>query len=384
MLTRHLKFLLVAILVAASVIIVFLTIIFKEILTIEIVWIAWGVLIAAGSVIGTIVFDIYDRHKQNKTQILELVRSYGEQLANLSDKEPKLNNKKDCENYAIEYLDLMDQIAYLYMEDSIPPSVAIYFDNNFSYAKTLLIWLNHTWYEIPTDDKKIEVNVKMNLDEKDKNKKNKKVLDAKDIDKMNLYEVDENKEKKKIPVAKDLITTWEHLYKWWEKMEIVPFDPEELPEAMQRYDSLPSEDITIFLEVVRGYGKQLTELMDKERTLKTRLDCELYAMSYLDLMDQIAFLYKKKSIPEDVAEYFDNYFSYAKALLIWIQDKTGILIDEKRSKIEIRLYDDKKTIIPQEIRDEWIDLVTWCENRKIDASDIEQLPETMQKYRVKH
>lgn len=326
----------------------------------ELFWISVGVIIAALSAIGTISFDIYDRYKEKKTQNLELVRSYGQQLADLSDKEPKLNNKKDCENYAIEYLDLMDQIAYLYDRHSISHTVAEYFDNNLAYAKTLLIWLNEKWYKISNKREKINTF------------------------EMKLYEEDESGKNKTTPVAFEFEITWTHLIKWLDDKQVTPFDAEELPEAMQNYCTLPAEGITEFLEVIRSYGKQLTELLDKERNLNTNLDFELYAMSYLDLMDQIAFLYKKKSIPEDVAEYFDNYFSYAKALLIWIQDKTGILIDEKRSKIEIRLYDDKKTAIPQEIRDEWIDLVTWCENRKIDASDIEQLPETMQKYRVKH
>lgn len=130
-----------------------------------------GVFIAAGSAIATIVFDIYDRHKQNKAQILELVRSYGQQLTELMDKERSLSTKKDCEIYAMAYLDLMDQIAYLYEQGSIPQSVAkySYFGNNFSYAKSMLKWIktknvvlpkdvNETWIDLVNwcDDNKIE------------------------------------------------------------------------------------------------------------------------------------------------------------------------------------------------------------------------------------
>lgn len=302
-------------------IIIILTKLPEKILSDEIVWVAWGVLIAAGSAIVAIVFDIYDRHKQNKAQILELVRSYGQQLTDLMDKERSLTIKKDCETYAMAYLDLMDQIAYLYRQGSIPQSVAKYkyFENNFSYASTMLMWV-----------------------------KEKKVVLQKDIND----------------------DTWEDLVEWCKKQDIGEYDPDQLPDAMQNYDSLPDDDITGLLEVVRGYSKQLTDLMYNERTLITKLDCELYAIAYLDLMDQIAFLYSKGSIPKDIAVYFENNFEHAMTLLEWIEKKKDTLLPKNDDS-----WKGKWT-------GPWTDLVQWCEKQvpKIEASGDVNLPDAMQNY----
>lgn len=291
-----------------------------DLLANEIVWVAWGVFIAAGSAIATIVFDIYDRHKQNKAQILELVRSYGQQLTDLMDKERRLSTKKDCETYAMSYLDLMDQIAYLYEQGSMPQTVArySYFGNNFSYAKSMLKWIKANNVVLP----------------------------------------------------KDIDETWIDLVNWCAANKIDEFDDDQLPDAMQKYDSLPDEDITGLLEVVRGYSKQLTDLMYNERTLITKLDCELYAIAYLDLMDQIAFLYSKGSIPKDIAVYFENNFEHAMTLLDWIEKKKDTLLPKNDDS-----WKGKWT-------GPWTDLVQWCEKQvpKIEASGDINLPDAMQNY----
>lgn len=312
----------------------------KEIFSNEIVWIAWGVFLAAGSTIATIVVDIYDRHKQNKTQFLELVKGYSQQLTELTDKERNLNTQKDCETYAMSYIDLMDQIAYLYSKDSIPRDIAVYFGNNFSYAKTLLIWLRDKKVVLPNN------------------------LSETRIVQMHWYG------DKQITIPEELKVIWQHLVEWCDKNKIDAFDVDQLPDAMQEYNSLPSEDITGLLEVVRGYSQQLTDLMYKERNLNTKLDCELYAIAYLDLMDQIAFLYSKGSIPKDIAVYFENNFEYAMTLLGWVEKKKDILLPKNDDSWE------GKWTGP------WTDLVQWCEKQtpKIEASGEKALPDAMQNY----
>jgi len=294
----------------------------------EIRWLFLGVIATAGGIAVSIVFSAWENRREDQTRFLQLVKDYSKELKELTNEERTLKTQLDCETYAINYLDLMDQIAYLYNQKKIPKKVGHYFDNYFAYALTILEWVNKHKIRTLQDPKKED-------------------------EWSDLVEWTKRRDKEKAETDD-------------KKAKFEGFDKEYLPEPMKNYLTLPTEEIdkARLLQLVREYGAELTGLIDRERILKTQRDCETYARSYLDLMDQIAFLYKKGSIPEDIGEYFDNYFAYALTILKWV------------NKHKIRTLQDPKK------EDEWSDLVEWCNTHKdkIEAFDENELPEEMLDY----
>lgn len=275
-----------------------------------------GIIITGSGIILTAIFDAFEHWREERSRMLEIIKDYSNQVKDLESKERTLTSKLDCEIYAHNYLDLMDQIAYLLNNRIIRKDLEEYFDNYFAYALALRDWM----YE----------HVIKKVSEKEKN--------------------------------------WPELIEWGtytRKSEFEPFEQTDLPESMINYDNLSDEptDKAQSLQLVREYGKELKELESKERDLQTPQDCEIYAINYLDLMDQIAFLYKKGSLPLDVSEYFDNNFAYALTILNWV------------NKYKIRVRQTEK-------EDYWSDLVKWCDEHKekIEPFEAELLPESMINY----
>lgn len=54
------------------------------------------------------------------------------------------------------------------------------------------------------------------------------------------------------------------------------------------------------VELIQQYGAQLSEIMNSESSLETKIDCSLYVERYLDTLEQIASLYKKGSLRKNV------------------------------------------------------------------------------------
>ncbi len=107
--------------------------------------------------------------------------------------------------------------------------------------------------------------------------------------------------------------------------------------------------------------------------MKTKADCESYAWNYLDIVDSIAYLYKKTIIPSDVIDYFDNNTLYALLLREWLL----------KNKIRDEMPADAET---------WSDLINFCKEHKMAEFDSknnmkmnfdkekERLPYAMQNY----
>ncbi len=271
-----------------------------------------GVIIA---VIATVIGVYYAAKAENRAsdeRTQGVVEGYSNQITELRDKESSLKSASNCEAYAVNYVDLMDRIAYLYRSETLPTETAGYFENEFAYALTMIQW----------------------------------------IEKHNVID--------KLPKGKD--SMWTDLLGWCNE-KIDPLDEAQLPMPMQKYDELPVEEVdrVRMLQLIEGYSQQITELKNKERSLKTTTDCETYAINYVDLMDQIAFLYAQESIPKDIGRYFENEFAYALTMIQWI---------EKHNVID-KLPKGKDSM--------WTDLLGWC-NEKIDPLDEAQLPMPMQKY----
>ena len=71
------------------------------------------------------------------------------------------------------------------------------------------------------------------------------------------------------------------------------------------------------LELIQKYGEELTNIVNTEIDLATKLDCTIYAERYLDTLEQIAILYHKEMLRESVAEFFENNFRYGLSIWRW-------------------------------------------------------------------
>jgi hypothetical protein len=117
------------------------------------------------------------------------------------------------------------------------------------------------------------------------------------------------------------------------------------------------------MDLFQNFTKQLTELIEREGNLRTKSQCEAYAMNYLDTVDEIAFLYNSKKIGE-ITWYFEDHFRYGITIHKWM--------------INHRIVEETK-----EEKDRWSDLLKiskflWDEHLGVLPED--QLPYAMQKY----
>ena len=322
-----------------------------------------GILVAIGTSAIGIIFQVKEHQRARRERNLSIVEGYSNQLTELKNKESVLKTKKDCETYAQSYLDLMDQIAYLCANGrGISKDVRDYFENDFAYALTLIWWLKNKelvkeesingFFDIP-EEKPTEIHItKKNFEDKS--------FPWYDLIHWCLYEEDEKK-------------------------VILPFDNDQLPDAMSNYNDLHEEDIEGTLEVVKGYGEKLNELSRDESKLKSALEWELYATSYLDTLDSIAYLLRKNIIPKGVDDYFENYFAYGLRMIIWLEekelvDKIKIVKKQNNESAPSELSCEKwlKTANMDIDREySWPDLLNWCKKKNIEPYDNEQLPQKM-------
>lgn len=91
-----------------------------------------------------------------------------------------------------------------------------------------------------------------------------------------------------------------------------------------RREEIKKED----LELIHNYGNKLSEIVESERHLSTKLDCTLYAERYLDTIEQVATLYDKTMLRDDVVDYFQNHFSYGKHLWFWYKKNVENVADD--------------------------------------------------------
>lgn len=78
-------------------------------------------------------------------------------------------------------------------------------------------------------------------------------------------------------------------------------------------------------EIIQTYSSKITEITNKESTLKTKQDCALYAEQYLDTLEEIATLSLAGNFNRGivnrtyrhVTDYFNNNFAYGYDLWWW-------------------------------------------------------------------
>ena len=332
-----------------------------------------GIIIAVVTSAIGIFFQAKEQKRARHERNLSIVEGYSSQLTELKNKERTLKTKKDCETYAQNYLDLMDQIAYLCRKGrGIPKDVRDYFENDFAYALTIIWWLkenNLIKAESIEDFFYVPEQGFRKSDNEDRTK-------TRDVYISESYtKHTKNFDDKSFP--------WYDLICWCldenDKKVITPFDDDQLPDAMYFYDQLHEEDIEGTLEVVKGYGEKLNELTKEESKLTSDLECELYAIEYLDTLDSIAYLLRKNVIPRGVDDYFENYFAYGLTMIRWLEKKNlgdKITIVPKKQKLSFKKwYETDDILVEREYP--WPDLLNWCKKKKIEPYDDSQLPKKM-------
>ena len=83
--------------------------------------------------------SIKENTKASHSQIL---RGFHEDLTNRLNKNSVLKTNEDCMRYANDYLNTIDEIAYLEIQGKIPHFVADYLKRFFAYGMIIIDWYN--------------------------------------------------------------------------------------------------------------------------------------------------------------------------------------------------------------------------------------------------
>lgn len=374
------------------------------------IWLVVGVGTAAIGVGIAAVVTVFDRKSEIKKRTQELIQLYDEELRTIINEEKSLSTKLDCVLYVERFLDTLEKIASLSSDKNFGKAVSDFFENNFSYGIDLWRWyqinvikirgdligvslITGPLWELPIKNPR-EKNTLSNISDEEYNvfldtykefKENDFV--KKYLEKNKLPEINESELKKSI---NEFLGNerWSEFRFWCRTQtpEISPLQsdfgkilkdvPEDekyqiLPDSLnESYDLLPEENGLTkgeFVEIIRGYGNDLGKLTEKERNLKTQVDCAIYAEQYLDTLEQLASLYEKDILPKKAADYFENKFCYGMNLWNWYEK----FVDTKKSKKDPTKYEQKTPddIIKEwkkrdEKNDRWLAFKWWCDGGK--------------------
>lgn len=82
--------------------------------------------------------------KQNtRATYAQLLRGFHEDLTQRLNKNVILHTTEDCERYANDYLNTLDEIAFLATNNKIPTDIAGYFHRFFSYGQRIIDWYDN-------------------------------------------------------------------------------------------------------------------------------------------------------------------------------------------------------------------------------------------------
>jgi hypothetical protein len=124
--------------------------------------------------------------------------------------------------------------------------------------------------------------------------------------------------------------------------------------------SLIMQNDTMMTELLTSLAHDMSKEIEKESKLRTRLECILYVITYLDNLSRIAILFERKHLTNDMKDYFAAYFSY------------GLTLESFYKVIAPQRY--------EQIREKrWGRIHEWCKHEKIDAAGDDDLPEIMKK-----
>ena len=300
-------------------------------------WIGVGVIIAGGAAGAGIIITVFDRKSENKKRNQELMKTYSDEIREISNQESKLMTKQDCALYTEQYLDTLEQIATLRDQEIFTDEAIRYFENNFVYGRDLWWWYNKYIHGLEDDVQDI-------IWRATKNSRQEKFSYQQFLDAASeLVAENKIKEPKILRTLKeDAITNFLNDDRWpayrklcmTEEVPITEFyydyegiggktknDWRVLPDIMYfKFDDIPDENglsKAEFVEIIRPYANDLSEFVEKEKEMETPEQFEVYAEQYLETLEQIGTLYRNKIIPYKAKEYFENKFSYGINLWQW-------------------------------------------------------------------
>lgn len=77
-----------------------------------------------------------------KATYAQLLRGFHEDLTGRLNKNTVLKTTEDCERYANDFLNTLDEIAYLALNGTIPLGIAEYLKRFFAYGLRIIDWYN--------------------------------------------------------------------------------------------------------------------------------------------------------------------------------------------------------------------------------------------------
>jgi hypothetical protein len=82
-------------------------------------------------------------HENTKATYSQLLRGFQEDLTTRLDKNSVLKTTEDCQRYANDYLNTVDEIAFLDINGKIPQGIAKYLERFFAYGLNIIDWFDH-------------------------------------------------------------------------------------------------------------------------------------------------------------------------------------------------------------------------------------------------
>ena len=80
--------------------------------------------------------------ENTKATYSQLLRGFHEDLTTRLNKNSVLRTTEDCERYANDYLNTVDEIAFLETNKKIPQDIAKYLQRFFAYGLNIIDWYN--------------------------------------------------------------------------------------------------------------------------------------------------------------------------------------------------------------------------------------------------
>ena len=144
--------------------------------------------------------------------------------------------------------------------------------------------------------------------------------------------------------------------------------------------ALEDAEKTQFATLLNDLGNEHTIILQQEQELeklyrefnekqvnnhdKLLIASELYALSYCDFMDRMAYLTITKKIPVEIAEKFNSYFEYIQLIMEWYD---AVIVKPSEKTHKLRTSDER-----------WSSIVKWCDSSGVSADTLrEYLPDSM-------
>lgn len=124
---------------------------------------------------------------------------------------------------------------------------------------------------------------------------------------------------------------------------------------MLNWKAIKEDSRIKYIQIIRDLDN---DLFGKEEALMNTLEeAETYAIRVLLTLSRIIYLHDAKKLPDDVVDYFRNYFAYGLTIKKWLDD----------------VYPD----IGEEDRKKFSEVENWCKKRNIELAPFHDLPPVM-------